>query len=84
MGTSNLLERDGKRFTVRPEKVRLLDGEHERTVCTRSAVACVDVAYAGMITRYLVELEAGGTLQVVRQNLESTSAGGAWTARTTT
>ena len=34
----------------------------------------VDVAYAGMITRYLVELEAGGKLQVVRQNLESTSA----------
>jgi putative spermidine/putrescine transport system ATP-binding protein len=32
-----------------------------------------DVAYAGMITRYLVELEAGGTLQVVRQNLESSS-----------
>jgi hypothetical protein len=26
-----------------------------------------------MITRYLVELESGGTLQVVRQNLESSS-----------
>src|SRR3954447_19921760 len=26
VGTSNLLERDGKRFTVRPEKVRLVDG----------------------------------------------------------
>ena len=32
------------------------------------------VAYAGMITRYLVELEAGGELQVVRQNLETSSA----------
>ena len=41
----------------------------------------VDVAYAGMITRYLVELEAGGTLQVVRQNLESSSAGGAWNGK---
>ena len=27
-----------------------------------------------MITRYLVDLEAGGELQVVRQNLETTSA----------
>ena len=34
----------------------------------------VDVAYAGMITRYLVALDAGGELQVVRQNLETSSA----------
>jgi putative spermidine/putrescine transport system ATP-binding protein len=33
----------------------------------------VDVAYAGMLTRYTVELDAGGRLQVVRQNLEETS-----------
>jgi putative spermidine/putrescine transport system ATP-binding protein len=33
-----------------------------------------DVAYAGMITRYLVDLDAGGELQVVRQNLETSSA----------
>ena len=33
-----------------------------------------DVAYAGMVTRYLVDLEHGGELQVVRQNLETTSA----------
>jgi putative spermidine/putrescine transport system ATP-binding protein len=33
-----------------------------------------DVAYAGMVTRYLVELQAGGELQVVRQNLETSSA----------
>ena len=59
VGTSNLLERNGERFTVRPEKVRLVDGEHEqRTAYGTRAV--VDVAYAGMITRYLVELEAGG------------------------
>jgi putative spermidine/putrescine transport system ATP-binding protein len=72
VGVSNLLERNGSRFTVRPEKVRLLDGEARDGLHTeRGRVA--DVAYAGMITRYLVELEAGGTLQVVRQNLESTS-----------
>ena len=33
-----------------------------------------DVAYAGMVTRYLVDLDAGGELQVVRQNLETSSA----------
>ena len=33
-----------------------------------------DVAYAGMVTRYLVDLDAGGELQVVRQNLETTSS----------
>ena len=32
-----------------------------------------DVAYAGMITRYLVTLDAGGELQVVHQNLETSS-----------
>ena len=33
-----------------------------------------DVAYAGMVTRYLVQLDDGGELQVVRQNLETSSA----------
>jgi putative spermidine/putrescine transport system ATP-binding protein len=32
------------------------------------------VAYAGMVTRYLVELERGGALQVVVQNLETSSS----------
>jgi putative spermidine/putrescine transport system ATP-binding protein len=32
-----------------------------------------DVAYAGMITRYLVDLDAGGEVLVVRQNLETSS-----------
>jgi putative spermidine/putrescine transport system ATP-binding protein len=74
VGVSNLLERDGRRFTVRPEKVRILDdgrpaeGEHVES----GTIA--DVAYAGMITRYVVALDAGGELQVVRQNLETTSA----------
>jgi putative spermidine/putrescine transport system ATP-binding protein len=74
VGVSNLLERDGRRLTIRPEKVVLLDrgaaadGKHTESGRIR------DVAYAGMITRYLVELEAGGELQVVRQNLETSSA----------
>ena len=33
-----------------------------------------DVVYAGMVTRFVVELDRGGELQVVRQNLETSSA----------
>ena len=74
VGVSNLLERDGRRFTIRPEKVRLLQsGEDDDGLHTERGVVR-DVAYAGMVTRYLVELDDGGELQVVRQNLETSSA----------
>jgi putative spermidine/putrescine transport system ATP-binding protein len=33
-----------------------------------------DVVYAGMVTRFVVELDRGGTLQVVQQNLQTSSA----------
>jgi putative spermidine/putrescine transport system ATP-binding protein len=33
-----------------------------------------DVVYVGMVTRYIVDLDQGGELVVVRQNLETTSA----------
>jgi putative spermidine/putrescine transport system ATP-binding protein len=73
VGVSNLLERDGHRFTIRPEKVRMLDnGDAPNGLHTEDGVIR-DVAYAGMITRYLVALDAGGELQVVRQNLETSS-----------
>jgi putative spermidine/putrescine transport system ATP-binding protein len=73
VGVSNLLERGGRRFTVRPEKVRLVEGDDESGLHVESG-RIRDVAYVGMVTRYLVELEAGGELQVVRQNLETSSA----------
>jgi putative spermidine/putrescine transport system ATP-binding protein len=72
VGVSNVLERDGRRFTVRPEKVRLLEGEDESGLRVESG-RIRDVAYAGMVTRYVVDLDAGGELQVVRQNLETSS-----------
>jgi putative spermidine/putrescine transport system ATP-binding protein len=72
VGVSNVLERNGRRFTIRPEKVRLLDGPHDGLHTEAGVVR--DVAYAGMITRYLVDLEQGGELHVVRQNLETTSS----------
>ena len=77
VGVSNLIERGGRRMTIRPEKIRLLepgagtDGIHSE----RGKVA--EVAYAGMVTRYTVALEDGGSLQLVRQNLEGASGEGA-------
>jgi putative spermidine/putrescine transport system ATP-binding protein len=69
VGISNLLEREGRRFTIRPEKIKLL-GEGERPDAAdhveRGTIR--DVIYAGMITRYVIDLEQGGELVVVRQN----------------
>ncbi len=74
VGVSNLLERDGREFTVRPEKVRVVESGDATDGLQTETGRVRDVAYAGMITRYLVALDAGGELQVVRQNLETSSA----------
>jgi putative spermidine/putrescine transport system ATP-binding protein len=74
VGVSNVFERDGRRFTVRPEKVQIIEnGDQPNGLHVEEGVVR-DVAYAGMITRFLVALDAGGELQIVRQNLETTSA----------
>jgi putative spermidine/putrescine transport system ATP-binding protein len=72
VGVSNVLERGGRRFTIRPEKIRLLENGSHDGLHTEAGVVR-DVAYVGMVTRYLVDLERGGELQVVRQNLETSS-----------
>ena len=73
VGISNVIERDGDSFTVRPEKVRLLDERRLRDGCEVEGGTIRDVSYAGMVTRFHVELDAGGRIQVARQNLETTS-----------
>jgi putative spermidine/putrescine transport system ATP-binding protein len=75
VGVSNVLERDGRRFTVRPEKIRMLgDGEQPETGIVLEEGSIRDVVYVGAITRYHVVLDAGGELTVVSQNLESGSS----------
>ncbi|HXZ57032.1 MAG TPA: ABC transporter ATP-binding protein [Gaiellaceae bacterium] len=71
VGVSNLLERGGRRFTVRPEKIRML-GEKEAAEKGDEVERGVirDVVYVGSITRYIVDLADGGNLTVVSQNLE--------------
>jgi putative spermidine/putrescine transport system ATP-binding protein len=69
IGVSNVIVRDGRRFTVRPEKIQMLDDDSEAGERGRIR----DVVYVGVFTRYTVELDSGGELTVVKQNLESSS-----------
>src|SRR5579871_6299470 len=63
VGVSNIVERDGKRLTIRPEKIRMSEtGDGEPGVIR-------EVVYLGAVTRYIVDLDAGAELVVVRQNL---------------
>ena len=75
VGVSNVLERGGRRFTVRPEKIRLLgDGETPEAGAVVEDGLIANGVYVGAITRYFVELDAGGELTVVSQNLERGSS----------
>ena len=72
VGVSNVIERGGERFTVRPEKIRMLvEGQQPATGDETERGVVREVVYIGSVTRYIVDLDAGGTLTVVRQNVES-------------
>jgi putative spermidine/putrescine transport system ATP-binding protein len=60
VGVSNVVERDGRRFTIRPEKIRLLAEGDDAAGLHVEAGTVEDAAYVGMVTRYLVALDAGG------------------------
>ncbi|MGN6431694.1 MAG: ABC transporter ATP-binding protein [Gaiellaceae bacterium] len=75
VGASNVLHRGGRVFTVRPEKIRMtIDGGTRRDDGNAATGRIRDVVYAGMFTRYVVDLDDGGELVVVKQNLETSSA----------
>jgi len=72
IGISNLLVRDGVRFVVRPEKlVLLLPGEEPPAGYDAEPGTIEEVVYVGVATRYLVRLEGGELLVVMRQNSDS-------------
>jgi putative spermidine/putrescine transport system ATP-binding protein len=74
VGVSNIVERDGARFTIRPEKVHILEGGDTGADGLNVEEGHIrDVAYIGAVTRFAVDLDRGGELQVVRQNLEMSS-----------
>ena len=68
VGVSNIFERDGQRITIRPEKIHMSEGDGPGEAGTVR-----EVVYVGSVTRYLVDLDTGGELVVIRQNLEATS-----------
>jgi len=82
VGTSNLVAGEvaqritgsSRQFSVRPEKIRLAkaDDKIEKDMFVADGTVR-DVIYLGLHTRYLVELEGGGDLVVVEQNLNTTS-----------
>ncbi len=82
VGTSNLIDGEvakritGKetKFSIRPEKIHLSGPDQKTSEEMFSADGNVrDVVYLGLYTRYLVELNGGGDLVVVEQNLHTTS-----------
>ena len=82
VGTSNMISgaaaqailgRAGT-FSIRPEKIRLEPGDAVAAAGEHAARGTVrEVVYVGMSTRYVVDLEAGGTLMAVRQNASTAS-----------
>ncbi len=69
VGTSNILERNGRRFSVRPERIEL-NGSGEPGIVA-------DVVFVGAFIRILVDTDTGDRLTVVRQNDGSPPASGA-------
>ena len=75
VGVSNVLERDGRRYTIRPEKIDVLvEGGSRRPGSHVEEGVVRDVQYVGPVTRYYVTLDRGGELQVLAQNLEEGSS----------
>lgn len=73
VGISNVIDRPSGRFTIRPEKIRILgEGDSADGLETENGKIS-QVSYAGMVTRLHIELDQGGELQVARQNTETTS-----------
>jgi putative spermidine/putrescine transport system ATP-binding protein len=82
VGTSNLVPSDIARkltgqnetFSIRPEKIRMVEpGAPVQDGWAAVEGTVREVVYLGMLTRYLVQVDGGSELTVVRQNLDETS-----------
>jgi len=71
VGVSNLVARDGRRFTIRPEKIRILRECETSDDLYVETGTVVDTSYSGSITRYEIALDRGGNLVVTSQNRET-------------
>ena len=73
-GVAERITGSSRTFSIRPEKIHMVDQQEQPDVdmfCVDGRVR--DVVYLGLYTRYLVEMEGGGDLVVVVQNLKTTS-----------
>jgi putative spermidine/putrescine transport system ATP-binding protein len=72
VGTSNILARNGKRFLIRPEKIRIgpLGTAFSESGLHVEEGRLVERLYVGMFTRFRVQLADGAEVTVVRQNLD--------------
>jgi putative spermidine/putrescine transport system ATP-binding protein len=68
VGTSNIVDRGGRRYCIRPERITLGNGGMPATVD--------DVVFVGAFTRYLVRTDDGERLTVVQQSDGSTRGRG--------
>jgi putative spermidine/putrescine transport system ATP-binding protein len=82
VGTSNLLRGDAAAtvlghpgvFSVRPEKIRVAEPDDVPGEGEDSALGTVrEVVYVGSGTRFLVDLEVGGSLMALQQNQRTSS-----------
>jgi putative spermidine/putrescine transport system ATP-binding protein len=72
IGISNVIERDGVKFVIRPEKLRMLDeGEPGDPAMAQEPGTLESVVYVGMSTRFTVRLDHGELLVAVRQNMDA-------------
>ena len=69
VGISNVVEHEGQKFILRPEKISLLPaGAAVPAGMVGGAAIVVGASYLGMFTRYAVRLREGPMLTVVEQN----------------
>ena len=76
VGTSNLLtDEDGTTYSIRPEKIRLLkqDDKGPADADDNATGTVAEVVYLGDSTRFLIDLDGGGRLTALQQNLETSS-----------
>lgn len=70
LGTSNLIDLDGARVMIRPERIHLLAGEQtlDASVWRKQSAVVRERAFLGPFTRYRVALADGTDILVFHQN----------------
>ena len=75
VGTSSLVERDGKMLVLRPEKVRLATAgaTFEDQSLRAEPGVLEDIVFLGMVTKYVVRLDDGTKIESVTSNVDGRS-----------